>query len=293
MSARPSGDDVLFDVLGPKGRRRTQIATAVVGVLVVLLGWLAVRQFAAHGQLTAAKWEPFTTWPIQRFLLTGLLRTLQATAVSALLAFPLGALIALARLARHRVVSWPAAVYAEVFRALPVLLLIYVFLLVLPRAGLTLPLFWQLVVPIVISASASTAEVFRAGVLALEKGQSEAAFSIGLTYWQTMRIVVLPQVVRRLLPALVTALVSILKDTTLGYVVSYPELLKQGQTLGEYTATLVQTFLVVAAVFVLANGALSQLAGLVERRQGRVRSGGRAAAAPEPERGELPVRLDA
>ncbi|MGN6331415.1 MAG: amino acid ABC transporter permease [Motilibacteraceae bacterium] len=293
MSARSGGDDVLFDVLGPRGRRRTHIATAVVALLVAVLVCLAVRQFAAHGQLAAAKWQPFTTWPIQRFLLTGLLRTLQATAVSALLAFPIGALVALARLARHKVVSWPAAVYTELFRALPVLLLIYVFLLVLPRFGLTLPLFWQLVVPIVISASASTAEVFRAGVLALERGQSEAAFSIGLTYWQTMRIVVLPQVVRRLLPALVTALVSILKDTTLGYVVSYPELLKQGQTLGEYTATLVQTFLVVAVVFVLANGALSQLAGFVERRQGRVRAGGAESRAPEPERGELPVRLDA
>ncbi len=167
------------------------------------------------------------------------------------------------------------------------------FLLVLPRAGLNLPLFWQLVVPIVISASATSAEIFRAGVLALERGQTEAAHSIGLTYWQTMRIVVLPQVVRRLLPVLVTQLVSVLKDTTLGYVVSYSELLHQGQTLGEYTQTLVQTFLVVAVVYVLANGGLSQLARLLERRQQmRARSASLVAVSVR-EAPAIEVRLDA
>lgn len=286
-----SGDgDVLFDAPGPRARRRTRVATVVVLAVVALLVWLAVDRFAAHGQLDAARWRPFTTWPIQRFLLTGLRDTLIATAVSTVIALPLGALVALGRLARTPVIRIPAAVYTEVFRSVPVLLLIYLFLLVLPRAGLTLPLFWQLVVPIVISASATSAEIFRAGVLALDRGQSEAAFSIGLTYWQTMRIVVLPQVVRRLMPALVTQVISIVKDTTLGYVVSYAELLHQGQTLGEYTQLLVQTFLVVALVYVLFNGALSQLAVRLERRQRRVRvSPLPAAEAAAP----LEVRLDA
>ncbi len=288
-----SGDSVLFDAPGPRARRRTRLATAVVAAGIAVLVWAAVAQFAGHGQLAAAKWQPFTTWPIDRFLLTGLRNTVVATAVSAVVALPLGALVALARLARSRWLSWPAAGYTELFRSLPVLLLIYLFLLVLPRVGVTLPLFWQLVVPIVISASATSAEIFRAGVLALERGQTEAAYSIGLTYWQAMRIVVLPQVVRRLLPVLVTQLVSILKDTTLGYVVSYSELLHQGQTLGEYTQTLVQTFLVVALVYVLANGGLSQLARLLERRQQpRVRSAP-AAGVPVREASAIEVRLDA
>lgn len=282
--------DVLFDAPGPRARRRTRMATVVVLAVVGLLVWLAVDRFAAHGQLDAARWQPFTTWPIQRFLLTGLRDTLIATAVSTVLALPLGALVALGRLARTPLIRVPAAVYTEVFRSVPVLLLIYLFLLVLPRAGVTLPLFWQLVVPIVISASATSAEIFRAGVLALDRGQSEAAFSIGLTYWQTMRIVVLPQVIRRLMPALVTQVISIVKDTTLGYVVSYAELLHQGQTLGEYTQLLVQTFLIVAVVYVLFNGALSQVAVRLERRQRRVRTSplpAAEAAAP------LEVRLDA
>jgi glutamate transport system permease protein len=282
--------DVLFDAPGPRARRRTRIATVVVLAVVALLVWLAVHSFAAHGQLDASRWRPFTTWPIQRFLLTGLRDTLIATAVSTVLALPLGALVALARLARTPLIRVPAAVYTEVFRSVPVLLLIYLFLLVLPRAGITLPLFWQLVVPIVISASATSAEIFRAGVLALDRGQSEAAFSIGLTYWQAMRIVVLPQVIRKLMPALVTQVISIVKDTTLGYVVSYAELLHQGQTLGEYTQLLVQTFLIVALVYVLFNGALSQVAVGLERRQRRVRpSPVPAAEAAAP----LEVRLDA
>ena len=292
MSREP---DVLFDVLGPRGRRRTRIVTVVVLVVLAALLWLALRQFALNGQLDAAKWQPFTSPPILRFLLVGLGGTLQATAVSALLAFPLGAGLALLRLARSAPVRWPAAIYVELFRALPVLLLIYVFLLVLPQFGVRLPLFWQLVVSIVMSGSASAAEIFRAGVLALERGQSEAAYSIGLSYWQTMRLVVLPQVLRQLMPVLITQLVTLLKETTLGYVVSFPELLHNGQTLGEYTQTLVQAYLVVALAFVLTNAALSQLAVLVDRR---LRSGGRRAfggtglaAGQEPTR--LPLRLDA
>lgn len=287
--------DVLFDVLGPRGRRRTRVAT--VGVVVVLAGllWLALRQFAVNGQLDAAKWQPFTSPPILRFLLVGLGGTLQATAVSALLAFPLGAGLALLRLARSAPLRWPAAAYVELFRALPVLLLIYVFLLVLPQFGLRLPLFWQLVIPIVMSGSASAAEIFRAGVLALERGQSEAAYSLGLSYWQTMRSIVLPQVVRQLLPVLITQLITLLKETTLGYVVSFPELLHNGQTLGEYTQTLIQAYLVVALVFVLTNAGLSQLAVVLDRRLGSrgrraLRSAGSASGAQRP---RLQVRLDA
>ncbi|MGN6689210.1 MAG: amino acid ABC transporter permease [Actinomycetales bacterium] len=284
---------VLFDALGPRGRRRTRIATVVVVLVFAGLVALALRQFAINGQLGSEKWQPFTTWPILRFLATGLLGTLKATAVSAVIAMPLGALVALGRLSLSRWVRLPAAVYTEVFRAVPVLLLIYVFLLALPQFGIRMPLFWQLVVPIVLSASATVAEIFRAGVLSLERGQSEAGYSIGLSYWQVMRLIVLPQVVRRLSPALVTQLVSIVKDTTLGYVVSYPELLHNGQTLGEFTQTLVQAFIVIAVIYTLANGALSQAAAALDRRQSRVRD---AAASDdvEPIAGPgAPSRIDA
>jgi glutamate transport system permease protein len=265
---------LLFDPPGPRGRMRIRIATVVVLVVLAALLVGAVFAFAAHGQLANQKWLPFRVpqiWTV--LLLPGLLNTLKVTVVAAVLTLPLGGLVALARLARNPVTSGLARVYIEVFRSLPVLLLLYVFQLGLPRAGLTLPIFWQLTVPIVISAVAYVAALVRAGVLALDRGQSEAALSIGLTYWQSMRLVILPQVIRRLLPALITEVVAILIATTLGYAVSYTELLHNAQTVGQLYQVPVQAYLVVAVIYIAINGSLSQLATRVQRRQQRAAAG--------------------
>jgi glutamate transport system permease protein len=260
---------VLFDLPGPRGRRRIMIATVVSVLVILALLALAIRQFGVNGQLAADKWKMFTEWPYQRFLLHGLGQTIKASAVCTVLALPLGALVALGRLARTPLLRWPATVFTEIFRSVPALLLVYIFLLGLPRAGLTLPVFWQLVVPIVISGTATVAELFRAGVLSMDRGQFEAAYSVGLGYWTTMRLVILPQVVRRMVPVLVTQAIALVKDTTLGYVVSYSELLNQGRTLAQYTQALVQTYLVVAVIYVVLNGLLSRLAATLEQRQRR------------------------
>jgi glutamate transport system permease protein len=266
---------VLFDAPGPRGRRRIQITTVVV--LVVVAGLLvgAVLAFAAHGQLAGAKWLPFRVpqiWTV--LLLPGLLNTLKVTVVATVLTLPLGGLVALARLARNPWTRGLARVYVEIFRSLPVLLLLYVFQLGLPRAGINLDVFWQLTVPIVLSATAYVATLVRAGVLALDRGQSEAAMSIGLTYWKSMRLVILPQVLRQLLPALITEVVAILIATTLGYAVSYTELLHNSQTVGQSYQVPVQAYLVVAAIYILINGTLSQLATRVQRRQQRTAAPG-------------------
>ncbi|MFI9274280.1 amino acid ABC transporter permease [Kitasatospora sp. NPDC052896] len=260
---------LLFDAPGPRGRRRIRIATLLSLLLLAGLLALAVRQFAVHGQLAASEWRMFTQWPIVNFLLGGIGQTLMVTAVAAAIAFPVGALVALARLSRNRPLRWVARGYVELFRAVPLLLLLYVFLFGLPRAGLTLPVFWQLVVPIVLSNAAVLAELFRAGVLALDRGQSEAAHSLGMTYWQAMTWVVIPQAVRRLVPVLVSQLVRLLKDSTLGYVVSYLELLHKAQVLGEYYHSVLPTYLVAAGCYVAINVSLSAVAGWLERRQGR------------------------
>lgn len=260
---------VLFDVPGPRGRRRIRVATVAVLVAIIGLMAAAVLVFQAHGQLAARKWLPFRVsqiWTI--FLLPGLANTLKVTAVAALITFPAGGLLALARISQAWWLRTPARVYTEVFRSLPVLLLLYVFQLGLPRAGLTLPIFWQLTVPIAVSSAAYVSELIRAGVQALDRGQTEAALSIGLRYWAMMRLVVLPQVLRRLLPALITQVVAILIATTLGYAVSYTELLHNAQTVGQFYQVPVQAYLVVAVIYVLVNGALSQLATRVQRRQG-------------------------
>ena len=264
-----SVDRVLFDEPGPRGRRRIRLFSILAGVLVILLVAAALKQFADHGQLAQDRWRPFTQVSYLRFLWHGLEGTLKATAISAVLAFPLGAALALLRLSRTAPVRWLATGYIELFRSVPLLLLIYAFLLALPRYHLNFPIFWKLVIPIVMVSSATMAEVFRAGVLALDPGQGEAASAIGLRYWQSMRLVVLPQAIRLVLPALVTQLVSLLKDSTLGYVVSYPELMRQGQTLTVYTHFLVQTYLIVAVVYVVINLGLSQLASAVDRRMRR------------------------
>jgi len=261
-------DAALFDVPGPRGRRRIAIATTVSTVVIAALLVLAVRQFAVNGQLEADKWRLFTQWPVIRYLLHALGATLKVTLISGAIALPLGALLALARLSRSPLLNKPAALYVEVLRAVPLLLLIYAFLLGLPSTGLRIPLFWQLIIPIVLTNAAVLAEIFRAAVKALPRGQTEAAYALGLGYWPAMRLVVLPQAVRLAAPALISQVIRLLKDSTLGYVVSYLELLSSAKVLGEFNHTIIQSFVVVAAVFIVANLSLAAVANQLERRLG-------------------------
>lgn len=266
LRAVGQADADLFDVPGPRGRRRIAVATVLSTVAILALIALAVHQFAVNGQLEASKWQLFGQWPVIRYLAGGLWATVQVTLVSGAIAVPLGALLALGRLSRTRLLSFPTGLYVEVLRAVPLLLLIYAFLLGLPSTGIRVPLFWQLVIPIAATNAAVLAEIFRAAVRALPRGQSEAAYALGLGYWPTMRLVVLPQAIRMSAPALVSQIIRLLKDSTLGYVVSYLELLYSARVLGEFNHTVIQSFIVVAGVFVIANLTLAALAGLVERR---------------------------
>jgi len=263
---RPRTEDVLFDLPGPRARRRIRIATAGSLLLLAALAAFVVHQFAVHGQLAADQWRPYTLWPIDHYLLTGAENTLLVTAVAAALAFPFGGALALMRLSRRSAPRLLARGYTELLRAMPLLLLLYLFLFGLPRLGVSLPAFWQLVVPIALTNAAVIAELIRAGVVALDPGQGEAAQSLGLSHWQSMRYVVLPQAVRRLVPALVSQLVRLLKDSTLGYVVSFLELLHRAQVLGEYNHTVLSAYLIAAAAFVLVNASLAKLADRLERR---------------------------
>jgi glutamate transport system permease protein len=258
---------VLYDVPGPRTRRRIMIWSVVSAVVLAGLLALGLWQFARHGQLDAARWAPFTQWPIWEYLLVGLLGTLEAAAYVAVLSAVAGVFLALGRLSRVRLVRWPATGYIEIARTLPVLLMIYVTLFALPGVGVNLPLLWKLVLPLTVANAAAFAEIFRAGVLSLPKGQSEAALSLGMTGAQTMRFVVLPQAVRHVMPALVSQLVSLLKDTSLGYVVAFTELLYRAQVLSAYNHLLVQTFLVVTFVYLVCNSSLSFLAHRLRRSE--------------------------
>jgi glutamate transport system permease protein len=258
---------VLYDVPGPRARRRILIWSVVSALVLAGLLALGLWQFARHGQLDAARWAPFTQWPIWEYLLVGLLGTLEAAAYVAVLSAVAGMFLALGRLSRVRLVRWVATGYIEIARTLPVLLMIYVTLFALPGVGVNLPLLWKLVLPLTVANAAAFAEIFRAGVLSLPKGQSEAALSLGMTGAQTMRFVVLPQAVRHVTPALVSQLVSLLKDTSLGYVVAFTELLYRAQVLSAYNHLLVQTFLVVTFIYLVCNGSLSALAHRLRRSE--------------------------
>ncbi len=266
---RQSETSYLYDEPGPRTRRRIRIASAVSVLVLAGLLALALVQFGSRGQLDADRWTPFLSWPIWEYLLVGLRGTLLAAAIVAVLGGALGVLLALGRLSPVRPVHWVCTGFIEVFRTLPVLLLIYLMLFGLPAYGINLPVLWKLVVPLTIANGAAFAEIVRAGVLSLPRGQSEAAASLGLRRLQAMRAVVLPQAFRAVSPSLVVQLVSLLKDTSLGYVVAFTELLYRAQVLSAYNRLLIQTFLVVTLVYLVVNGALSALASRLRRRTTR------------------------
>jgi glutamate transport system permease protein len=265
MTAPTLGED-----LGPRGRRNVLIVTVVVALALIGVVWLAIQRFASNGQLEAERWAWLWENPdVLEFFSIGLWNTLRVAAVSMVLAVVLGAVLALTRLSLTPFVRWTSGTWTEVFRAVPLLLLIYFTARLLGRYGIQVSNFWVLVIGLVLYNGAVLGEIFRAGILSLPLGQAEAAFSVGLTYWQAMRLVILPQALRRMIPALVSQLVTLLKDTSLGFVLPYEELLRRGQIAGEFTGFVLQAYLLVAAIYVLVNFALSRLARTLETRQRR------------------------
>jgi glutamate transport system permease protein len=264
-----SATQVLFDAPGPRGRRRILLLSvlSVLGILALIAAGL--WQFQKNGQLDAGKWLPYLRRDYLAFLGKGLFGTLKATALGAVVAFPFGLLLALARRSNVGPLSAVSTVWIEFFRGIPMLLVVYAFLLVLPAYGVNFPRFWMLVIPMILVSSATTAEIFRAGINAVDKGQHEAAAAIGLTNSQSMASVILPQAVRLVLPSLILALVSLL---------SYNELQFQGKTMVSITRYLVQTYVVVSVIYIVINFLLTRLALLLEARMKKraVQSGGPA-----------------
>ncbi len=266
---------VLADALGPRARRRVLGASAITAALIVVGVVVALRRLDANGQLDADKWRPLTQWPVIRFYLGGLGNTVKAALTSMAIAVAVGASVALARLARNRPERAVATLYVEFFRGLPLYLLILFSWLGLPRFGLRLDTFWYLVIGLSVYNSAVLAEIFRAGILSLDRGQSEAAYAVGLTYWQSMAFVIVPQAVRRMVPAIVSQLVTLLKDTSLGVLIFYEELLRRARISAEFFHNNVQSLALVALVYIAVNATLSQVATRLEARQRRrYRAGG-------------------
>ncbi|MEO7197723.1 MAG: amino acid ABC transporter permease [Solirubrobacterales bacterium] len=270
---------MLADALGPKAKRRVLIISIVTGIGLLGMLAIAVQRLADKDQLEWEKWKPFTEWKPIQFLLGGLGNTLKAAAVAMVLAIVVGAGLALARLSRTAPVRWLALVYMEFFRGVPLILLILFTFFALPKYGIDMTQYRALVLALTLYNSAMLGEVFRAGILSLDRGQTEAANAIGLTYWQGMGLVIIPQAARRMIPAIVSQLITLLKDTSLGYVISYEELLRRGRISGEFFKNPLQAYFFVALLYIAVNFTLSRAARRLEIRQRRRLGAGRIAIA--------------
>ena len=264
-------DTVLYDVQGPKARRRV-LVLSLVGLLVLVgLAALAAVRLNENGQFEPRLYEPFYTEPLLwKRIGEGLLNTLKAAAYALVLALLLGIVLAFGRLSHRAFVRVPAIAVVEFFRATPLLLLILFFFLAFPLAfDIRLEPIWALVLGLTLYNGSVIAEIIRAGVLSLPKGQTEAALAIGLSRGQLLRIVLLPQAVRIMLPALISQLVVLLKDTSLGFVVNFEEVLRTGNQLVQVLDNPIQFYVLIALIFITINLALSRLATWIEGRQRR------------------------
>ncbi|MFI8486815.1 amino acid ABC transporter permease [Streptomyces rubrogriseus] len=269
---------VLYDAQGPRAKRRNVVFTAVFVVIVLALLWWVYTTLDEKGQLDWAKWQMFFTSdePWSTYIWPGLQNTLKAAALSMVIALPLGAVLGIARLSDHAWVRIPVAIVVEFFRSIPVLVLMIFGLALFAEytdvSSDDRPLY-AVVTGLVLYNASVLAEIVRAGILALPKGQAEGAMAIGLRKGQSMRLILLPQAVTTMLPAIVSQLVVILKDTALGgAVLTFPELLASANTMsGYYGANVIASFTVVAVIYIALNFSLTTFASWLERRLRRAK----------------------
>ncbi|MFJ5547263.1 amino acid ABC transporter permease [Streptomyces sp. NPDC093225] len=263
---------VLYDTPGPKAKRRNVYYT--IGFAVVFCGALAwaLTIMADKGQLAADKWSPFVTdsnvWTT--FLLPGLGETLKAASLSIVIALPLGALFGIGRMSDHAWVRVPVGAVVEFFRAIPVLMLmLFANQLYVSYADVDSDIrpLYAVVTGLVLYNSSVIAEIVRAGVHSLPYGQTDAAKALGMRKGQIMSYVLLPQAVTAMLPALVSQLVVILKDTALGgALLGVEDLMAAFRTVSaNYGSNTIATLVVIALIYIAVNFLLTSFASWLEK----------------------------
>lgn len=260
--------DALFEAPGPRTKRKILVGTVISSIAIAaVLVWVALRLYQM-GQFDASYWYFFGQWSTWRFLLQGLAGTAEVAITAGVIALVLGILFMFGRISKHRVVRGIFRVIINFFRGIPSLLLIYFFFLVIPSYGIKMPSFWMLTLPISLTASGVLAEVFRAGVNAVPNGQREAALSLGMTEGKVLRKIILPQAIRYVIPSLISQLVVVVKDTSVAYVVSFPDLLQNARVLISNYDSLVSVYFIVAIIYILINYAINELAVRMARQNG-------------------------
>ncbi|MFB6667619.1 amino acid ABC transporter permease [Streptomyces parvus] len=257
----------LYDIPGPVTRRRhLMYGIASTVVILALFGWIVYLLFDTD-QFTAQKWTPFEYKGIQELLLRGLGNTLKAFAYAAVLSLALGAVLAVGRLSDHRVLRWISTLLVEFFRAMPVLVMIFFIFVALKVQPLP-----ALVAGLTLYNGSVLAEVFRTGINAVDRGQREAAYALGMRKTQVTTYVLAPQAVRAMLPTIISQLVVALKDTSLGYLITYEEFLHAGKLIAsnlDYDLPFIPVVMVISPIYIGMCMLLSWFATWVAKRQRR------------------------
>lgn len=265
---------VLYDTLGPRAQRRATIGTVAGGLALIGVLSLVLVRLGGNGQLSGDLWHVLADADLLALLAEGLGATAQVAAVSLVLSLAFGMVLAVVRSAPQRWLRGITRVWVEVFRGLPLLLLIFAIFLGAPALGVDVSSFWALAISITLYNSAVISEIVRAGIHSLPRGQTEAAYAIGLGRTAAMRLIVLPQAIRLMLPALISQIVVLLKETSLGFIIGYTELLRNGRVAVEYLGGeyAIPVYTGIAMVYLVVNLSLSWTA----RRLGRSGSSRRA-----------------
>lgn len=261
---------VLYDVPGPRAKRRNMILAAITIVVVAAVVGFVLWRLTLTGQFTAAKWSVFTYSKVWMTIGQMLLNTLSAFAMAAILSLALGFVLAIGRLSEHAWVRGPATVITEIFRAIPVLVFMMILYYGLPTLGVKVEPYWAVVVALMVYNGSVLAEALRAGIESLPRGQKEAGYAIGLRKSGVMMLVLLPQAVRAMLPVIIAQLVVAMKDTALGFIITYHELLYYAKLLSSQPGRpILQSAFIIGSIYIVMCLLLSWLARWTESRTRR------------------------
>jgi len=284
-----SAQNVLFDLPGPRARARHKLFNLVGLTLLAGLGVYIVWMLHRAGQFDPVLWEPMIRWSSWKsYFLSGLYYTLLAAVISVVFALVFGIVFGIGRLSENVVIRWVCGVIVEFFRAVPVLILMIAAYNILGRGGYVAPKdapLFAVVIALTLYNGSVIAELVRSGVYGLPRGQREAGLAIGMTRTQSIRTIELPQAIIAMLPALVSQFVIILKDSALGYIVTYSELLRSARLLGtQNPLPILQSLFIAALIFIAVNYLLTRLAEYATRfvsgrTSGRAKPAGQAPGA--------------
>ncbi len=267
---------VLYDVPGPRAIARNRVLAAATIVLVLAAVGFIVFRMVETGQFSAEKWFVFTFSNVWMGILKALGNTLAAFALAAVLSIVLGFVLAIGRLSDHAWVRIPVTVITELFRAVPVLVFMMLLYYGLPVVGIKMEPYWAVVIALMAYNGSVLAEVLRAGIESLPRGQKEAGYAIGLRKSGVMRLILLPQAIRAMLPVIVAQLVVTMKDTALGFIITYPELLYYAKQLtSQQGRPILQSAFVIGGIYIVMCLILSGIAKWVEiqtRRSPKVKA---------------------